>query len=284
VRLLVLGAGGQLGTDIVRAAPAAGVDATPLTRHECDITDRRSVEDAFARAAPDAAVNCAAWTHVDAAEEHEAEAAAINATGAGNVAAVAAQRGTALCHVSTDYVFDGRSTTPIAETAPPHPVSAYGRTKLAGEESVRAALGDEALIVRTAWLYGAAGPNFVLTMLRLARERGALRVVGDQMGSPTWTGDLAPAILRLLQRGATGTFHLTNSGETSWHGFAEAIVGEVGLDVPVTSITTADYPTLARRPAYSVLDNARWRALGEPPLPAWGHGLRAYLAGLGGVP
>ena len=278
MRLLVLGAGGQLGRDVVRAALAAGESVIGLTHRECDVTDRAAVQAAFESEHPDAVVNCAAWTRVDAAEDHETEAAAINATGAGNVAEVAGAGGAALCHVSTDYVFDGTSSTPIAEDAPPQPISAYGRTKLAGEEAVRAAMGERALIVRTAWVYGAYGPNFVLTMLRLARDRGSLRVVADQTGTPTWTGHLAPALLRLLHRHEIGTLHLTNSGETTWHGFAQAIVEDSGLsDVPVEAITTAEYPTPARRPAYSVLDNGRWRDLGEAPLPNWRDGLRTYL-------
>ena len=277
MRLLVLGAGGQLGHDLGRAA----TDATALTRAQCDVTDIASVRRAFTEHRPEAVINAAAWTQVDAAEEHEPEATAVNGTGAANVALVCAERGARLCHVSTDYVFDGTAAEPIHEDAIPNPVSAYGRSKLAGERAVRDALGDAALIVRTAWLYGAQGPNFVLTMLRLARARGALRVVADQIGSPTWTGHLAPALLRLVERHATGIFHVTNSGATSWHGFATAILRQSGLDhVPVDAISTAEYPTPARRPAYSVLDNGRWRGLGESPLPSWEEGLRRYLESL----
>jgi dTDP-4-dehydrorhamnose reductase len=135
-------------------------------------------------------------------------------------------------------------------------------------------------VVRTAWLYGQDGPNFVLTILRLVREQRPLRVVADQRGTPTWTGHLAPAILRLVELGVPGTYHLTNSGETSWHGFAEAVLAECGVDRPIDAITTADYPTPARRPAYSVLENRAWRRLGEPPLPDWREGLRGYIAEL----
>lgn len=278
MRLLVFGAGGQLGTDVIKRATRDGIDAVGVTHHECDITDQAAVRSAIYAAQADAVVNCAAWTKVDAAEDHEQQARAINGDGAGTIATAAAQRGIRCCHISTDYVFDGAATSPISEDAQPNPASAYGRTKYAGEQQVRAALGDRALIVRTAWLYGAMGPNFVLTMLRLARERGALRVVADQIGSPTWTADLAPAILTLLQRDATGIFHVTNSAETSWHGFARAIVACAGLgSVQVEAITTDEYPTPARRPKYSVLDNAHWRSLGEQPLPSWEEGLRGYL-------
>ena len=146
---------------------------------------------------------------------------------------------------------------------------------------MREALGDEHLVVRTSWLFGQEGPNFVLTMLRLADERAALRVVADQLGSPTWTGHLAPALARLLERGARGTFHLTNSGVTSWHGFACEIVAAAEMSVPVEPLTTAEYPTRARRPLYSVLDNRRWRELGEPPLPGWEEGVLGYLGSHG---
>ena len=281
MRLLVLGAGGQLGTDLLGAARSAGIEVVGASHAECDVTDIASVRETVARHRPGAVVNSAAWTRVDAAEEHEAEATAINGTGAGNVAMACAERGVRLCHVSTDYVFDGSATAPIPEDAPPHPVSAYGRSKLAGERAVHDVLGGGALIVRTAWLYGAQGPNFVLTMLRLARERGALRVVADQLGTPTWTGHLAPAILTLLRRDAAGTFHLTNGGATSWHGFATEIVSQAGLAaVPVTPIGTVEYPTPATRPPYSVLDNRHWRELGEAPLAPWEEGLRRYLESL----
>jgi len=220
---------------------------------------------------------------VDAAEAEEAAAHAVNAEGPRVLAEACQPRGILLCHLSTDYVFDGTATEPIDEAAAPNPRSAYGRGKLAGETAVRVALASHQ-IVRTAWLYGQEGPNFVLTMLRLARERGALRVVADQWGSPTWTGHLAPALVRLVECGTPGTYHLTNSGSTSWHGFAQAIVEEAGLDVPVEAIPSSDFPTPAPRPAYSVLANRAWEGLGEAPLPPWREGLRAYLAQRAAVP
>jgi dTDP-4-dehydrorhamnose reductase len=226
---------------------------------------------------PNAVINCAAWTRVDAAETEEAAANGVNADGPRVLAEACRPRGILLCHLSTDYVFDGTATEPIDEAAAPNPRSAYGRGKLAGEAAVRAALPSHQ-IVRTAWLYGQDGPNFVLTMLRLARERGALRVVADQWGSPTWTGHLAPALVRLVERGTPGTYHLTNSGITSWHGFAQAIVAEAGLSVPVEAIPSSDFLTPAPRPAYSVLANRAWEGMGEASLPPWREGLRAYLA------
>jgi dTDP-4-dehydrorhamnose reductase len=181
--------------------------------------------------------------------------------------------------VSTDYVFDGTATAPIPETEVPAPRSAYGRTKWHGEVAVRESCPDH-VIVRTSWLYGRQGPNFVLTMLRLASERPQLRVVADQQGAPTWTGHLAPAMLRLLEIGPPGTYHLTNSGVTTWYGLAVAAIRARGLDTEVVPITTAEYPTPTERPAYSVLDNRAWRELGETPLPEWEVGLDAYLASI----
>jgi dTDP-4-dehydrorhamnose reductase len=201
----------------------------------------------------------------------------VNATAAGIVAGACAAAGVRLCHMSTDYVFDGTATEPIDESAPTAPRSAYGRTKLHGELAVRERCPDH-LIVRTSWLFGRAGPNFVLTILRLAAERSEVRVVADQRGTPTWTGHLAPAVLRLIEIGPPGTYHLTNSGVTTWHGLAVAATRMRGIETNVIPITTAEYPTPAARPAYSVLDNRRWRELGEPPLPSCEEGLSSYLA------
>jgi dTDP-4-dehydrorhamnose reductase len=275
----VLGTPGQLGGDIVDEGVRLGHEMVGRTQWECDITDRDSVEQVIGDVVPDAVVNGAAWTQVDAAEEREAEAEAVNATGAGIVAAACGARGIRCCHVSTDYVFDGTATAPIPESAVAAPRSAYGRTKWHGEVAVRELCPDH-LIVRTSWLYGRQGPNFVLTMLRLAAERPQIRVVADQQGSPTWTGHLAPAMLRLLEIGPPGTYHLTNSGITTWYGLAVAAITARGLDTEVVPITTAEYPTPTARPAYSVLDNRAWRDLGEPPLPDWGVGLHDYLATL----
>jgi dTDP-4-dehydrorhamnose reductase len=275
----VLGASGQLGGDVTDAARARGDGVTAADHATCDITDPEAVERAITGSRPDAVVNCAGWTRVDAAEDHEAEAELVNATAAGIVADACAAAGVRLCHISTDYVFDGDATEPMDESAPPAPRSAYGRTKLHGELAVRERCPDH-LIVRTSWLYGREGPNFVLTMLRLATELPEVRVVADQQGAPTWTGHLAPAVLRLIEVGPPGTYHLTNSGVTTWHGVALAAIRGRGMDTGVVPISTAEFPTLATRPAYSVLNNRRWRELGEPPLPSWEEGLRSYLATL----
>jgi dTDP-4-dehydrorhamnose reductase len=275
----VLGTPGQLAGDLVDEGLRQGHEMIGVTQAECDITDAVAVERVIRAHQPQAVINGAAWTRVDAAEDHEAEAEAVNAKGPGYVAAACAAAGIRCCHVSSDYVFDGTATAPIPEEAPVAPRSAYGRTKWDGELAVRANCPDH-LIVRTSWLYGRQGPNFVLTMLRLATESEQLRVVADQRGAPTWTGHLAPAMIRLLDIGPPGTYHLTNSGVCSWYDFAVATLRARGLTTEVVPITTAEYPTRAERPAYSVLDNRSWRELGEPPLPDWNEGLRRYLGTL----
>jgi dTDP-4-dehydrorhamnose reductase len=276
MRIEVLGSRGQLGRELLRSLAGTLHRASGHDVESVDICEPASVATLLDSVRPDAVINCAAWTRVDAAEAEEEAAHRVNAEGPRVLAEACRGRGILLCHLSTDYVFDGTATEPIDETAAPHPQSAYGRGKLAGEEAVRAALASH-LVVRTAWLYGQEGPNFVLTMLRLAREHGALRVVADQWGSPTWTGHLAPALVRLVERGVPGTYHLTNSGATTWFGLAQAIVEEAALGVPVEPLTTADYPTAAPRPAYSVLANRAWLDLGEAALPPWREGLHTYL-------
>jgi dTDP-4-dehydrorhamnose reductase len=275
----VLGAAGQLGGDVADAIRGRGDEVTALGRAGCDVTDPAAVQHAIDTSRPGAVINCAAWTKVDAAESHEAEAELVNATAAGIVAAACASAGVRCCHISTDYVFDGEARDPIDEDTPPSPRSAYGRTKWHGEQAVRERCPDH-VVVRTSWLYGRRGPNFVLTMLRLAQERPQVRVVDDQHAAPTWSGHLAPAVLRLIEIAPPGTYHLTNSGVTSWHGLALAAIRSRGLTTDVAAITTAEYPTAAARPVYSVLDNRRWRELGEPPLPSWEDGLGTYLATL----
>ncbi len=275
MRILVFGARGQLGRELT-ALPGAAHDITGLTRAQCDIAQPGAAERALREHRPDAVINCAAWTKVDAAETQRDDAFRINAEGPRLLALACAAADVTLVHISTDYVFDGTATSPIPEDAPTHPLGVYGASKLAGEEAVRAA-GARHAIVRTSWLYGQEGPNFVLTMLRLGAEREELKVVADQRGAPTWTGHLAPPLLRLLERGATGTFHLTNSGETTWCELAATIMAKASLRACVVPTTTAEYGAPAPRPAYSVLDNAAWRALGEEPLPGWQQGLDGYL-------
>jgi dTDP-4-dehydrorhamnose reductase len=275
MRVLVFGAGGQLGRELIALCGDAS-EVIGLTRARCDVAEDGAAAAALREYRPDAVINCAAWTNVDAAETQRDEAFSANAHGPLLLAQACVASGALLCHVSTDYVFDGTATSPIAEDAPTSPLGVYGESKLAGEEAIRAT-APRHQVVRTSWLYGQDGPNFVLTMLRLGAERAELRVVADQHGAPTWTGHLAPGLLRLVEDGTPGTYHLTNSGETTWCDFARCIMRGAGLGARVEQTTTAEYGAPAPRPSYSVLDNRAWRALGMAPLPSWEEGLHAYL-------
>jgi dTDP-4-dehydrorhamnose reductase len=268
MRLLVTGAAGMLGRDVVAAAESAGHDVVALARRDLDISDRDAVRAAVAAAAPDAVINCAAWTDVDGAEADEAAATLVNGAGAGNVAAAAPY----VVHVSSDYVFDGTATVPYVEDDPTGARSAYGRSKLAGEHAVAAA-GDHA-IVRSAWLFGAHGNNFVATMLRLAEERQEVDVVADQVGCPTFSGHLAPALVEIAEKRLRGILHVAGGGACSWQELAQAAFDESGADCVARPVTTADFPRPASRPAWSVLGSTRPDA---PALPPWREGLVAYL-------
>jgi dTDP-4-dehydrorhamnose reductase len=273
-RYVVTGAGGMLGADLRRLL--AGRDVAALTRADLDITDAAAVREAVTGA--DVVINAAAYTKVDDAEADEAAAFAVNASGAGNLADAAADVGARLVHVSTDYVFDGAATVPYAEDTPRAPVGAYGRTKAAGEELVLR--HPDTYLVRTAWLYGSDGPNFARTMLRLAAERDTVSVVTDQVGQPTWSRDLAAAIVRLLDAEAPfGVYHGTNAGAASWFDFARAIFEDSGLDpARVLPTDSASFVRPAPRPSYSVLGHATWAAAGlEAPRP-WREALRAAIA------
>ena len=290
-RWLVTGAAGMLGRDLTALLTARGEEFTALTRADLDITDGAAAASAVSAVKPDVVVNCAAWTAVDAAEENEAAALAVNGHGPANLAAACASLGAVLVHPSTDYVFPGDATVPYAEDAAPAPAGAYGRTKLAGEQAVLAALPDAGYVVRTAWLYGAHGKNFVKTMLRLARRDVAPGVVADQYGQPTWTADVAAKIYDLVGAGApAGIYHATSSGQTTWFGLAEEIF-RLHHDLETQDrdaererltprpLTTAEYPTPARRPAYSVLGHAAWQAAGMAPIGDWKDALhRAFPA------
>ncbi len=274
MRLLVTGAGGMLGQDVVHAARAAGHDPAALSRDQLDVTDPAAPASAVAAARPDAVVNCAAWTDVDGAESHRAAAAAVNGAGAGHVAIAAADAGLPLVHVSTDYVFDGRAREPYGESAATAPLSVYGATKLDGEHAVAQAGGDHT-IARSSWLFGTGGPNFVETMLRLGSERDAVSVVTDQVGCPTFTGHLARALVALAEAGPRGIVHVAGAGSCSWHDFAVEIFRQAGVDCRVDTATTAEMGRPAPRPAYSVLVSERPEA---PRLPDWREGLASYLA------
>jgi dTDP-4-dehydrorhamnose reductase len=266
---MVTGANGMLGTDAVALLRAAGHDVTAHTRATLDLSDESAVT-AAARG-HDVIWNCAAWTAVDDAETEEQAALAVNGVVPGIIAAAASAAGARLVHVSTDYVFAGDATSPYAEDAPTAPRSAYGRTKEVGEQAVRATLPDAHLLVRTAWLYGAHGGCFPKTIARVAAERGAISVVDDQVGQPTWTRDVADLVLRLVGADApAGTYHATSSGETSWFGFAQRVVASAGLDPEIVTPTdSAAFPRPAPRPAYSVLGHGALERVGVAPIADW---------------
>jgi dTDP-4-dehydrorhamnose reductase len=268
VNWLVIGSRGQLGTDLMDLLDdrAIGFDYP-----EIDITDPESVSAVMQRVAPDVVVNCAAYTAVDAAEADEAAADAVNGLGAANVAAAT---GTArLLHLSTDYVFDGTASDPYPEDAHPAPRSAYGRTKLHGERAVLQ--NPQAYVIRTAWLYGAAGNNFVKTMLRLEGTHETVSVVEDQVGQPTWSRDLAAQLILLGEStAAPGIYHGTNAGQISWFEFTRRIFELIGADPTRVLPTTSDqFPRPAPRPAYSVLGHERWAEQGLPAMRSWDEAL-----------
>jgi dTDP-4-dehydrorhamnose reductase len=283
-RWLITGSYGQLGTDlqqVLATTPADEVRAVDLD--VLDITDSAAVSALVADFRPDVLVNAAAYTAVDAAEENEELAYQVNATGPGVLAGALARHGGRLIHVSTDYVFSGDAVTPYEVGDDPDPRSAYGRTKLAGERAVREMLPEASYVVRTAWVYGAAGANFVKTMARLERERETVSVVDDQRGSPTWSADLARALVELARSDVRpGTYHCTGSGETTWFGFTRAIFSELGADPERVLPTTTDaFPRPAPRPAYSVLSDAAWRTAGLTPMPHWRAALGTAFATAG---
>ena len=266
-RWLVVGASGMLGkqlTELLSARDVRGIDLPDI-----DITDEGSVEAALKHA--DIVINCAAFTAVDDAETREAAAFTVNAVGPANLARACARNGSQLVQISTDYVFDGTASAPYSEDATPAPKSAYGRTKLAGEWAVRSLLPDASYILRTAWLYGAHGPNFVATMAKLEGLRDTLDVVDDQRGQPTWAGDLAQRIVATVDAGApAGIYHATASGQTTWYGLARRVFELLGADPDrVRPTTTEKFPRPAPRPANSVLAHAGWVGTGLEPMRNW---------------
>lgn len=272
MRVLVTGAAGQLGSELVSLFGARSGDSVlGVDLPEVDITSAASVAAVFSSFAPDVVVNCAAWTAVDAAEENEAAALRVNGDGPRVLARACRDAGAWLVQISTDYVFSGEASSPYAEDATPDSRSAYGRTKLAGEIAVQEELPDAHYIVRTAWLYGHQGSNFVKTMLRLEAERETIDVVDDQVGQPTYAGDLAAQIVALVDaRPASGIFHGTNSGSVSWHGFTQEIFRLIGADpARVIAVTSEQFVRPAPRPAYSVLGHERWADVGLAPMRDW---------------
>jgi dTDP-4-dehydrorhamnose reductase len=272
---LVTGAGGMLGRDLIARLTAAAVPAVGLDRRALDITDPAAVHEVVDRYRPMVVVNCAAWTAVDDAESHEADALRINGSGTRHLAAACAATGARMLQVSTDYVFAGDATSPYGEDDKTDPRSAYGRTKLAGEEAVLSVLPDAGYVVRTAWLYGAGGNNFVRTMIKLERMKETLDVVDDQRGQPTWTVDLADRLVRLGQAATSGAapagiYHGTSSGEGTWFDLAREAFRLLGADPErVRPTTSGAFVRPAPRPAYSVLGHERWRDVGIDPIRDW---------------
>jgi dTDP-4-dehydrorhamnose reductase len=279
---LVTGAAGQLGSDVVDVLRAYGEEMAAYDRKGLDITDRVMVRATMRMVEPSIVINCAAYTAVDAAETDEDRALEINAHGPAILAEECAGTGARLLQVSTDYVFAGDASAPYDEATRPAPRSAYGRTKAAGEQAVLTS-GADAFVVRTAWLYGQVGSNFVKTMARLATERETVSVVDDQIGAPTWTLHLARGLVALgIADVPAGIWHCTNAGEASWYVFARAIFAELGLDpARVEPTTSAEFIRPAPRPAYSVLSTEKWQRAGLPELPHWRDALHEAFETLG---
>jgi dTDP-4-dehydrorhamnose reductase len=283
---VVTGATGQLGGELVRLL---GSSAVPLSRADLDLRDRLAIRDTISRLNPAAVINCAAWTAVDAAEQHADDCFAVNATAVGHLAEACAATGSRLVQVSTDYVFghDEQRSRPYLEDDPPAPLSVYGASKLAGEQAARSC--PRHLVVRTCGLYSAAangpvrGRNFLDTMLSLAATRRDVRVVADQICTPSYVPHVALGILRLLTVDAQGTFHVTNAGETSWFGLASELFRQAGLPIEVAAIASHEYPSPVARPRYSVLDTTRFAAATGTRLPPWTEGVRDYLQASGRV-
>ncbi|MNC15192.1 dTDP-4-dehydrorhamnose reductase [compost metagenome] len=277
MKVLITGAYGQLGQSLMEILPAQGMEIIPTNRDVMDITDWEQCQEFFLLHRPDAVIHAAAYTAVDRAETEPDEAYRVNAVGTRNVAAASAFVDAKCCLVSTDYVFDGTASAPYREFDPPSPRTMYGRTKLAGEQ-LAMSLSSRWFIVRTAWLYGPGGQNFVETILKLAGERDSISVVNDQIGCPTYTADLSLFLAALIQTGHYGLYHAVNSGSCSWFEFATAIMEEAGLSTEIRPCTTEEFPRPAPRPGYSVLDAMAIRTNGFTPLPPWRQGLKDYLS------
>jgi dTDP-4-dehydrorhamnose reductase len=277
-RILITGGAGMLAQALAQALRRRGTDPLVRTRAQLDVADFGALSREVRIVRPTLVLNCAAYTKVDACEDPDSNAELINSDAPRELAVLSGEHGTKLIHFSTDFVFDGQSRRPYREDDTVHPLSAYGRSKLLGEQVLQESLRDNWMIIRTAWLYGPGGACFPQTILNAARAGKPLTVVNDQVGSPTFTRDLADATLRLIDAGATGTYHVVNAGQTTWYDFAVAILNEFGLRSEVTPISSAEWkaqrPTSAIRPAYSVLDNSKFEK-------ATGHRMRHWREALG---
>ena len=282
MRVLVTGATGQLGSEVANGFRRSGHEVIAPARQELDFSYPEQLAVTARTLQADWVINCAAYTQVDKAESDAQQAFIVNRDSPEQLARAVADYGGRMLQVSTDFIFDGAQRRPYLETDPPNPLGVYGRSKLEGEQAVQRVLPD-AVVLRTAWVYGVHGHNFVKTMLRIAAAGKPLRVVSDQVGTPTWTTDIAATIAALVAREASGTFNFTSAGETSWHGFASAILDEgakAGFDIKtetVVPIPTSDYPTPATRPAYSVLNTEKIRPLLPAPIPDWRDSLKKML-------
>jgi dTDP-4-dehydrorhamnose reductase len=276
MKFIVTGVLGQLGYDLVKQLSGQNHEVIGIDREELDITDEAAVHAFIEEAKPDAILHCAAFTNVDAAEENKDAAYAVNALGPKYLAQAASKVGAKMVYVSTDYVFNGTATDPYEVEQPTDPLGVYGETKLAGEEFVKQYL-DKYFIVRTAWVYGINGHNFVKTMLRLGSERDEVGVVHDQIGSPTYTVDLAAFMIELVQSDKYGIYHATNEGVCSWYDFAVEIFKQAGLNVKVNPLTSDQFPRPAARPSYSVLSKKKIAEQGFSPLQDWKNALTQYM-------
>jgi dTDP-4-dehydrorhamnose reductase len=277
LKVVVTGANGQLGRELVTMDSKGRFAITGLDRSALDITNLEQCREVLSQLRPDVVIHCAAYTAVDKAEVEPDEAFRINAAGTRNIAVASREVGAKLCAISTDYVFDGAGSIPYKEYDRTNPLTVYGQSKLAGEHLVQS-LHDRYFIVRTSWVYGAYGNNFVKTMLKLASEQDQLKVVADQWGSPTYTYDLALFLLELAATDYYGLYHASNSGICSWYEFAKAIMEESGSSTQIEPCTTAEFPRPAPRPSYSVMDHSAIRSNGLEPLRPWREALRHYLS------
>lgn len=279
MKVIVTGAGGQLGTDVAAIFRYKGHDVIDLDRSKLDIANQQACNDIVSASQPDVIVHCAAYTAVDAAESEEDQAYLVNAVGSRNIAVAAEKTGAKVCYISTDYVFDGNSTVPYREYDNTNPQTIYGKSKRAGEQLVQT-LCSRYFIVRTSWVYGKNGNNFVKTMLKLGREKPSLQVVHDQIGSPTYTVDLATFLLELVATEKYGVYHASNTGNCSWYEFAKAIFEEAGMETEVRPCTTAEFPRPAPRPKNSVLDHGSIRTNGFEDLRQWRDALKEFIVEL----
>jgi len=277
MRLLVTGSLGLVGTNIIPLL-AQDFDITALDIQEWDITDAKAGRLVFGDRKPDAVLNLAAMTDVDGCEDFPDRAEKLNADGPATVARLCKDHNVRLVHMSTDYVFDGEKGTPYTEEDPPNPMSVYGKTKLAGERNVLTIL-PSSVVVRAQWLYGRGGNNFITKVVMIAKETGAARVVNDQWGSPTYAKDLAVPLTRLIQKGKPGIYHLANSGFCSWYDFAVEIFARLGMEVPVSAITSSNLGRKAARPKYSVFDCSKIKNATGVTMRSWQEALQEYLTG-----